>query len=465
MAMTEKVVLVFHNDGGRSLLSGMEVEEFPGIEEALQTYVDVIKGQLIDLCKLREFRHVILQETEDEMKHEDAQSSLALSIGTAQQGADGHLSSTTKIRHPFDIQGLLTARSKILGPLCDKVAGNEEGVLEITDGALSKKVGRLAGRIKPSERMEAAVDEEAEEVLVDALAELAPEIEEGKEEEVLEPVHPMDLLTLILAYMCEHIGEPPSPPNAVQRLVNLGRDVFNSISRRMRSTRKVVWQMEDLAVGGARLALHVAKHSVRPLLIGFIANRALQTLERSRLPAIRMAKMSPAEQVDYYHTQLLGPDWREQMEQDFLEAVQEVEEGLNTDDYKDEKRKMTAAMLRQLEVEEWDKERMRHFYYGSYGLGPWYFDMEERLHNPYFIGARAWNGPIEGWVGKNKKYDDIPSGRVDLNTALLDLVEARKGVKLTPQQRDRIMQKQAINVKDMVESNPILNDVVTELRS
>lgn len=39
---------------------------------------------------------------------------------------------------------------------------------------------------------------------------------------------------------------------------------------------------------------------------------------------------------------------------------------------------------------------------GSYGLGPWYFDMEERLHNPYFIGGRAWNGPIEGWVGKNK---------------------------------------------------------------
>lgn len=39
---------------------------------------------------------------------------------------------------------------------------------------------------------------------------------------------------------------------------------------------------------------------------------------------------------------------------------------------------------------------------GSHGLGPWYLDMEERLRNPYFIGSRAWNGPIEGWVGKNK---------------------------------------------------------------
>lgn len=35
------------------------------------------------------------------------------------------------------------------------------------------------------------------------------------------------------------------------------------------------------------------------------------------------------------------------------------------DDYKDEKRRMTAAMLRRLEVEEWDKERMKHFYYGA----------------------------------------------------------------------------------------------------
>jgi hypothetical protein len=35
-------------------------------------------------------------------------------------------------------------------------------------------------------------------------------------------------------------------------------------------------------------------------------------------------------QVEYYHTHLLGQDWREQMEQDFLDAVEEVEEGLNT---------------------------------------------------------------------------------------------------------------------------------------
>jgi hypothetical protein len=42
-----------------------------------------------------------------------------------------------------------------------------------------------------------------------------------------------------------------------------------------------------------------------------------------------------------------------------------VDAGLVTDDYVDEKRLLTATMLRRLEVEEWDKERMKHFYYGG----------------------------------------------------------------------------------------------------
>jgi len=67
-----------------------------------------------------------------------------------------------------------------------------------------------------------------------------------------------------------------------------------------------------------------------------------------------------------------------------------------------DKRGLQAAILRRLEVEEWDKERMRHFYYGLYGMGPWYWDMEERLHNPFFIGARGWNGPPESWIGENQ---------------------------------------------------------------
>jgi hypothetical protein len=76
-----------------------------------------------------------------------------------------------------------------------------------------------------------------------------------------------------------------------------------------------------------------------------------------------------------------------------------------------DKRGLQAAIMRRLEVEEWDKERMRHFYYGLYGMGPWYWDMEERLHNPFFIGARGWNGPPESWIGENQVgVDDCKQG-------------------------------------------------------
>eukprot|EP00879_Flechtneria_rotunda_P030513 GHRR01033152.1.p1 GENE.GHRR01033152.1~~GHRR01033152.1.p1 ORF type:complete len:157 (+),score=33.55 GHRR01033152.1:132-602(+) len=88
--------------------------------------------------------------------------------------------------------------------------------------------------------------------------------------------------------------------------------------------------------------------------------------------------------------------------QDFVEAVAEVDAGYITDEMVRERRGLQASILRRLEVEEWDKERMRHFYYGLYGLGPWYWDMEERLHNPFFIGARGWNGPPESWINENQ---------------------------------------------------------------
>ena len=154
----------------------------------------------------------------------------------------------------------------------------------------------------------------------------------------------------------------------------------------------------------------------------------MRTVVDSGDPALRMARLPADKQLDFYCESMLGTNWRAQFEQDLVDAVAEVDAGLVTDDVVAEKRRLSAVMLRRLEVEEWDKERMRHFYYGSYGLGPWYFDMEERLHNPYFIGARAWNGPIEGWVGKNKKFaDDIPESHVSWSSAALDAIGASPG--------------------------------------
>ena len=41
------------------------MEEHPGIEEALQSFIGVLRDQLEATCRLREFKHVIIQETED----------------------------------------------------------------------------------------------------------------------------------------------------------------------------------------------------------------------------------------------------------------------------------------------------------------------------------------------------------------------------------------------------------------
>ena len=72
---------------------------------------------------------------------------------------------------------------------------------------------------------------------------------------------------------------------------------------------------------------------------------------------------------------------------------------------------------------------MRHFYYGLYGLGPWYWDMEERLHNPFFVGARSWNGPVEAWVGENQIFPgDLPTACSDPRQHALQIAKgvARK---------------------------------------
>lgn len=125
-------------------------------------------------------------------------------------------------------------------------------------------------------------------------------------------------------------AEAPSQPGPIQQAQALVGGLLSSALRRVRAARKVIWHVEDLAVGGAKLALHVARRSVRPLLVGLIVHRALRTIEGSRLPAMRMARMSPAERLEYHNTRLMGADWREQMEQDFLDAAKEVQDGYIT---------------------------------------------------------------------------------------------------------------------------------------
>lgn len=70
---------------------------------------------------------------------------------------------------------------------------------------------------------------------------------------------------------------------------------------------------------------------------------------------------------------------------------------------------MSAAMLRRLELEDWDKERMKNFYLASYGGLKWFEFMENALHNPLFITTRGWTDPVENWIGRQQTFpNDIP---------------------------------------------------------
>lgn len=84
-----------------------------------------------------------------------------------------------------------------------------------------------------------------------------------------------------------------------------------------------------------------------------------------------------------------------------------------TDEINQEKRRITAAQLRRLEVEEWDKERMKNHYLAAYGGLSWFEEMEEALSNPMFIESRGWNDPVQNWVGENRIFkNDFEGGKV-----------------------------------------------------
>jgi hypothetical protein len=147
--------------------------------------------------------------------------------------------------------------------------------------------------------------------------------------------------------------------------------------------------------------------------------------------------------------------------QDLVDAIREVDDGCVTDDVVREKRKLAAVMLRRMEVEEWDKERMRHFYYGLYGMGPWYWDMEERLHNPFFVGARGWQGPIEGWVGENQTFmRDVDPKDVDFRELALDAIGASRGRAVAADVRAAAAARERLRGADAVLQSRLMRGVV-----
>ncbi|GBF91759.1 hypothetical protein Rsub_04063 [Raphidocelis subcapitata] len=251
-----------------------------------------------------------------------------------------------------------------------------------------------------------------------------------------------------------------SGPRLPNPLALLGRlrpaNLAKGIQEQRHNLQRLIWRLEDAGVFGAKMARKFAVKAVRPALVWLVVSRAMRTIEASRDPRIRMLRQPSHKQIDYYYTQLLGKNWREH-----IDAVREVDEGLVTDDIVREKRKLAAVMLRRMEVEEWDKERMRHFYYGLYGMGPWYWDMEERLHNPFFTGARGWNGPIEGWVGENRVFlGDAPPAATDFREAALDSIARERGRPLRREARDAAAARERLRGADSVLGSRVFEGVL-----
>ncbi|EFJ39523.1 hypothetical protein VOLCADRAFT_108604 [Volvox carteri f. nagariensis] len=188
--------------------------------------------------------------------------------------------------------------------------------------------------------------------------------------------------------------------------------------------------------------IEAASQQNPPLSHRFVLHRVLKTLDHSRSLDVRMRRLPPEEAVELYYRTLLGPNWREQFQEDWDKAVKDVDDGLVTDEVNQEKRRMTAAQLRRMEVEEWDKQRMKNFYLASFGGLRWFDQMEAALHNPLFIESRGWTDPVQNWVGENRTYDnDLAGGKYvsDVGQLALRLKEAELGRRLNDRERARVL--------------------------
>lgn len=238
------------------------------------------------------------------------------------------------------------------------------------------------------------------------------------------------------------------------------RELVAMIRGQRKRIQRLVWRLEDASVLTAKFAVKAAVKGARPLLVWLVVARTLRTIDRSEDLGLRMMRQPTNKQMDYYYSHLLGKDWEQQMEQDFIDAVAEVDAGYITDDMVRERRGIQAAIMRRLEVEEWDKERMRHFYYGLYGLGPWYWDMEERLHNPFFIGARGWNGPPESWINENQTFPrDMPASARDPRLQAAKALGDLRDQPLSREVTAKLFKKESLRNADLVLASPVFKGV------
>ncbi|GLI66120.1 hypothetical protein VaNZ11_009847, partial [Volvox africanus] len=429
--------IVLWNDGGERLASGVEDERQ---QEVLRSYAKLLSDAIDAILSLNLFRHVEAVEVEDAA--EDISSSL--SIGFDSAGSDNAVD-LDKLRGRLDVSGLLLGCAKLPDDLAE-VAGvsiidEDVGTTELrwTDEELGKQVAATLKRARVVNNYNAWF-RGVEEALSSALDAASSSIEVTET-----PLDPFDVLQLLVGQLMRVAGVSPPPPSLLRRGAELaGRVVrapgaaLHQVRKRLSRAQRLWWRLEDVVVDGSKLAAKVALKAARPLLIGFVLHRVLKTLDRSRSLEMQMSRMAPEAAVEHYYRTLLGPNWREQFQEDWEKAVKDVNEGLVTDEINQEKRRMTAAQLRRMEVEEWDKQRMKNFYLASFGGLRWFDQMEAALHNPMFIESRGWTDPVQNWVGENRTYmNDLADGKYtsDVGKLALRLKETELGRPLHDKER------------------------------
>ncbi|GLC46284.1 hypothetical protein PLESTB_000994800 [Pleodorina starrii] len=439
------VRIVLWNDGGEGLASCAEDEEQ---QEVLRSYAKLVSETIDAVLGLPQFRHV------DAVEAGDAAEGVAssLSIGFDDVASDSAVD-LDKLRGRLDIPGLLLGCSKLPEDLADVaelvVTDEEQGVTElhVTDEALAKEVNAILKRARVLPRYESWF-KNVEEALSPALDSAAATVEMTET-----PMDPFDVLQLLIAQLVRVAGVSPPPPSLLRRGGQLVGRVFGApraalqqATKRLGRAQRLWWRLEDVVVDGSKLALKVALKAARPVLVGLVLHRVLQTLDRSRSLEVQLSRMTPEKAVEHYYRTVLGPDWREQFAEDMRKAVQDVNDGLVTDEINQEKRRMSAAQMRRLEVEEWDKQRMKNFYLASFGGLRWFDQVEAALHNPMFIESRGWTDPVQNWVGENRTYEeDLAGGKYvsDVGELALRLKESELGRRLSDRERAAMLSRGA----------------------
>ncbi|KXZ51280.1 hypothetical protein GPECTOR_13g767 [Gonium pectorale] len=480
--------IVLWNDGGSALASGVENEDHAAV---LHSFADLVTETISSVLELPKFRHVAAKQAEDAAEA----STSPLSIAFDASGADGEVD-LAHLQGGLDVSGLLLGTAKLpeeLAQVAELVVTDEEQgatELQFKDESLVKELSEVTKRTKLESRYNAWFAS-VEEHLGEALDAASAQVEATET-----PMDPFDLLQAIVAQIITVAGVSPLPPNLLQRggrllggVLGAPRGVLRQAGKRLGRAQRLWWRLEDVVVDGSKLALRLAVKAARPVIIviviirwhgaagrgqaenvfveaallggqdgaGFVLHRVLKTLDESRSLGARVARLSPEEAQEEYVRSLLGADWQSQLQADLDKACADVNDGLVTDEINQEKRLMTAAQLRRLEIEEWDKQRMKNFYLASYGGLRWFDNMEQALHNPLFIESRGWTDPVENWVGRNRTYArDLPQDQLmaDVGLAALRLKEAELGRRLSAAERAAVLARGSAVAGDLLPVSP-----------